>query len=78
MIMYMVESNTGGLTMSISKRGYLILFLGIIMLAISFFATPNLNFTTWAIIFFISMGLCTVGMIMLIVNLIKQIRNNSN
>ena len=63
--------------MSLSKRGYLVLLLGIILLAIAFFATSGLNFTAWAILFFVSMGLCTVGIIMLIIDLIKQMRQKT-
>jgi len=63
--------------MSLSKKGYLILTLGIILLALAFFATSGLNFTAWAIIFFAGMISCTVGMIVLIVDLIKQIRQKN-
>ena len=64
--------------MTLAKRGYLVLTLGIILLAISFFATSSLDFTLWAILFFASMGSCTVGMIMLIVHLIKEMKNNAS
>ena len=81
LIFYGIVCNTkllgGRITIMLAKPGYLVLLLGIILLAISFFATSGLNFTVWAIIFFISMGLCTVGMIMLIVDLIKQMRNKA-
>ena len=63
--------------MSLTKRGYLILLVGIILLAIAFFATSGLNFTAWAILFFASMGLCAIGTIMLIIDLIKQVRQKN-
>ena len=63
--------------MSLNKRGYLILFIGIVLLSIAFFASTNLSFTLWAILFFSSMILSATGIIILIIDLIKQIRQKS-
>lgn len=63
--------------MSLSKRGYLILFIGIILLSIAFFASTNLSFNLWAALFFSSMLLSAIGIIMLIVDLVKQIKQKS-
>lgn len=60
--------------MSLSKKGYLVLFIGILLLISSIFFTTNWNITAWLVLFSVSLLFCTVGIIMLIVNLVKQIK----
>ena len=68
-----VGTNEGGIRVSLSKGGYLFLFIGIILLALSIFFTTDWGFAAWATLFLVSLVLCTVGIIILIVNLVKQI-----
>lgn len=60
--------------MSLSKKGYLVLFVGILLLISSIFFTTNWSITSWLVLFIISLLFCTVGIIMLIVHLVKQIK----
>ncbi|MFS0875892.1 hypothetical protein [Solibacillus isronensis] len=60
--------------MSLSKKGYLVLFIGMLLLISSIFFTTNWSITSWLILFIISLLFCTVGIIMLIVHLVKQIK----
>lgn len=60
--------------MAVSKRGYFVLFVGILLLIGSIFLTTNWSFAAWLALFIISLLFCTVGIIMLIVHLVKQIR----
>lgn len=60
--------------MSLSKKGYLVLFIGMLLLISSIFFTTNWSITSWLIIFIVSLLFCTVGIIMLIVHLVKQIK----
>lgn len=62
--------------MSLSKSGYLTLFVGIILLVASIFFTSGWDLTAWMILFIISLILCTVGIIMLIVHLVRQIKED--
>ncbi|HEY4623662.1 MAG TPA: hypothetical protein VIH12_07360 [Solibacillus sp.] len=62
--------------MSLSKSGYLTLFVGIILLVASIFFTSDWGLTAWMILFIISLILCTVGIIMLIVHLVRQIKED--
>lgn len=62
--------------MSLSKSGYLTLFVGIILLVASIFFTSDWGLTVWMILFIISLILCTVGIIMLIVHLVRQIKED--
>ncbi|MCH7322974.1 hypothetical protein LZ480_13935 [Solibacillus sp. MA9] len=62
--------------MSLSKSGYLTLFVGIILLVVSIFFTSGLNLTAWMILFIVSLILCTVGIIMLIIHLMRQIKED--
>ncbi|MEK4627460.1 MAG: hypothetical protein ABS944_14135 [Solibacillus sp.] len=60
--------------MELQKRGYLLLLIGIILLILSVFVTVDWGFWAWSIVFFISLVLCAAGIIMLIINLFKQIK----
>ena len=60
--------------MSLSKRGYLVLFVGMLLLISSIFFTTNWSITAWLILFIVSLLFCTVGIIMLILHLVKQIK----
>ena len=60
--------------MSLSKGGYLILFLGVLLLVGSIFFTGNWSMEAWLILFIISVILCTIGILMLIIHLVKQIK----
>lgn len=60
--------------MSLSKKGYLVLFVGMLLLISSIFFTTNWSITSWLILFIVSLLFCTVGIIMLIVHLVKQIK----
>ncbi|WP_079524216.1 hypothetical protein [Solibacillus isronensis] len=60
--------------MSLSKKGYLVLFIGMLLLISSIFFTTNWSITSWLILFIVSLLFCTVGIIMLIVHLVKQIK----
>ncbi|MBM7666785.1 uncharacterized protein (DUF983 family) [Solibacillus kalamii] len=60
--------------MSLSKKGYLVLFIGILLLISSIFFTTNWSITSWLVLFIVSLLFCTVGIIMLIVHLVKQIK----
>ncbi|AMO86521.1 hypothetical protein MKY07_14955 [Solibacillus sp. FSL W7-1472] len=60
--------------MSLSKKGYLVLFVGILLLISSIFFTTNWSITSWLVLFIVSLLFCTVGIIMLIVHLVKQIK----
>lgn len=60
--------------MSLHKRGYAILFVGIILLALSVFITTDWGIWAWGSLFIASLLFCTVGIIMLIVHLFKQIK----
>lgn len=60
--------------MSLSKGGYLILFLGVVLLVGSIFFTTSWSMEAWLILFIISIVLCTAGILMLIINLVKQIK----
>lgn len=60
--------------MAVSKRGYLVLFVGMLLLIGSIFLTTNWSFAAWLTLFIVSILFCTVGIIMLIVHLVKQIR----
>lgn len=60
--------------MSLSKRGYLVLFVGMLLLIGSIFFTTNWSITAWLVLFIASLLFCTVGIIMLIVHLVKQIQ----
>ena len=61
---------------SLSKSGYLTLFVGIILLVVSIFFTSGWGLTAWMVLFIVSLILCTVGIIMLIVHLIRQIKED--
>lgn len=63
--------------MNLSKRGYIFLFVGIILLVLSFFVTVNWSFIAWLALFFLSLAFCTTGIIMLIVHLMKQIKEEN-
>ena len=60
--------------MSLSKKGYLVLFIGMLLLISSIFFTTNWSITSWLILFIVSLLFCTVGIIMLIIHLVKQIK----
>ena len=60
--------------MSLSKGGYLILFLGVLLLVGSIFFTTNWSMEAWLVLFVFSIVLCAVGIIMLIIQLVKQIK----
>lgn len=60
--------------MSLSKKGYLVLFVGMLLLISSIFFTTNWSITSWLVLFIVSLLFCTVGIIMLIVHLVKQIK----
>ncbi|MCM3722790.1 MULTISPECIES: hypothetical protein [Solibacillus] len=60
--------------MSLSKKGYLVLFVGMLLLIISIFFTTNWSITAWLVLFIVSLLFCTVGIIMLILHLVKQIK----
>lgn len=60
--------------MSLSKTGYIILLVGVLLLISSIFFTTNWDITAWLILFIGSLIFCTTGIIMLIVHLVKQIR----
>ncbi|WP_274307884.1 hypothetical protein [Solibacillus daqui] len=62
--------------MSLSKSGYLTLFVGIILLVVSIFFTSGWGLTAWMILFIVSLILCTVGIIMLIIQLMRQIKED--
>ncbi|MER2028523.1 MAG: hypothetical protein ABS935_05305 [Solibacillus sp.] len=60
--------------MSLSKKGYLVLFVGMLLLISSIFFTTNWSITSWLVLFIVSLLFCTVGIIMLIIHLVKQIK----
>ena len=60
--------------MSLSKSGYLTLFLGVLLLVGSIFFTTNWSMEAWLVLFVFSIVLCAVGIIMLIIQLVKQIK----
>ncbi|MGN7477506.1 hypothetical protein ACTHOQ_06595 [Solibacillus silvestris] len=60
--------------MSLSKGGYLVLLIGVLLLVGSIFFTANWSFGSWLILFIVSLVLCSAGIIMLITHLVKQIR----
>ncbi|MEK5186099.1 hypothetical protein [Solibacillus sp. FSL W7-1324] len=60
--------------MSLSKKGYVVLFIGLVLLISSIFFTTNWSITAWLVLFIFSLLFCTVGIIMLIVHLVKQIK----
>ena len=60
--------------MSLSKSGYLTLFLGVLLLVGSIFSTTNWSMEAWLVLFVFSIVLCAVGIIMLIIQLVKQIK----
>lgn len=60
--------------LSLYKGGYLTLLFGILLLVASIFFTASWSFTAWIILFSVSLVLCTVGIILLIVHLIRQIK----
>ena len=60
--------------MSLSKSGYLTLFLGILLLVGSIFFTTNWSMEAWLVLFVFSIVLCALGIIMLIIQLVKQIK----
>ncbi|MEG0383398.1 hypothetical protein [Solibacillus cecembensis] len=62
--------------MSLYKRGYFFLLIGILLLALSVFVTVNLNIWVWGAIFISSILLCTIGIILLIVHLYKEIKKD--
>ncbi|MEK4426815.1 hypothetical protein [Solibacillus sp. FSL K6-1523] len=62
--------------MSLYKRGYFFLLIGIILLAISVFVTVNLNIWVWGAIFILSILLCTVGIILLIIHLFREVKKD--
>ena len=60
--------------MSLYKSGYLSLTVGIVLLVVSIFFTTDWGFGAWLTLFVASIIICTVGIILLIVHLIKQIK----
>ncbi|ATP41610.1 hypothetical protein CSE16_17080 [Solibacillus sp. R5-41] len=62
--------------MSLYKRGYFFLLIGIILLTLSIFVTVNLNFWVWGAIFISSLLLCTIGIILLIIHLYRQVKED--
>lgn len=61
-------------SLSLYKSGYLTLLIGILLLVASIFFTASWGFTAWMILFSVSLVLCTVGIIILIVHLVRQIK----
>ena len=60
--------------MSLYKSGYVSLLVGIVLLVVSIFFTTDWNLGAWLTLFIASIIICTVGIILLIVHLIKQIK----
>ena len=63
--------------MNLNKRGFIFLFIGIILLALSIFVTVDWSFGAWLTLFVISLLMCTIGIITLIIHLIKQIKKGN-
>ena len=63
--------------MNLNKRGFIFLFIGIVLLALSIFVTVDWSFGAWMTLFIISLLLCTIGIITLIVHLIKQLKEGN-
>ena len=63
--------------MNLNKRGFIFLFIGIILLALSIFVTVDWSFGAWIALFIISLLLCAIGIITLIVHLIKQLKEGN-
>ena len=63
--------------MNLNKRGFIFLFVGIILLALSIFVTVDWSFGAWMTLFIISVAFCAIGIITLIVQLIKQIKEGN-
>ena len=60
--------------MSLYKSGYVSLLVGIVLLVVSIFFTSDWGIGAWLTLFVASIIICTVGIILLIVHLIKQIK----
>ena len=71
---YFIYGSKGGIPLSLNKRGFIFLFIGIILLALSIFVTVDWSFGAWMTLFMVSLLLCTIGIITLIVHLIKQLK----
>lgn len=60
--------------MSLYKSGYLSLSIGIVLLVVSFFFTKDWSIGAWITLFVTSIIICSIGMILLIIHLIRQIK----
>ena len=63
--------------MSLNKRGFMFLFAGIVLLALSIFVTVDWGLGLWMSVFLVSLVLCTIGIILLIIQLVRQIKEES-
>lgn len=52
------------------------LFAGIVLLTLSIFVTIDWGFGLWMTVFLISLVLCTIGIILLIIQLVRQIKED--
>lgn len=64
----------GGIPLTLYNRGLITLLFGVILLILSIFFTIDWGFETWMALFSVSLILCTLGIIMLITHLVKQIK----
>lgn len=60
--------------MSLYKSGYVALSIGMVLFAVSIFFTKDWSLGPWLTLFITSILVCSIGIILLIIHLIRQIK----